>query len=354
MRLLKIALLSVLMLCLVACGGGGSNEQFTYVDADFGDDSNDGTSSRRFKTITKALVLAVDGDQILVLNGIYDEVNGEDFPLKIPKGVGLISYDEEYEENRGGDCHDLVPDDIEALYGDKVLISNSSTVAEVTIEMEAKSQLVGFCVDNEMTMNAVEINGAEVVVESNQISALLAYGINANTPALGAGDGHYIYNNIISNSGTGMIIKGADAIIEANEVTSNQVYGIAVVVDDGSGTPDLGGGDDLVGGSLTDSNGGNLIYGMYFAADLFIDDSAVTDPGVGVGVVFARDNCWDHAPPEGDYLEYIVYLADPTPPFIIIPDPGNDIDVATTIVDVDTTKYLVDTTGATMGCAPAP
>lgn len=65
-----------------------------YVDSPNGSDV-DGTGSAQnpYKTITKALSEAQNGDVVTVQPGIYDTPNGETFPITIPDGVTLQGTD---------------------------------------------------------------------------------------------------------------------------------------------------------------------------------------------------------------------------------------------------------------------
>ncbi len=59
-----------------------------YVDAVNGSNSNDGTSTAEpFKTITKALSYSNAGGTVMIKPGVYDEANGETFPLVLVRRV---------------------------------------------------------------------------------------------------------------------------------------------------------------------------------------------------------------------------------------------------------------------------
>ena len=88
----RVLILSLAL--LVGCGSGDvTPEPATanrYVDAVAGSDSNPGTEALPFKTITHALSLTSQGDRIHVRPGLYDEANGEVFPVVVPFGVLLL------------------------------------------------------------------------------------------------------------------------------------------------------------------------------------------------------------------------------------------------------------------------
>ncbi|MDI7221932.1 DUF1565 domain-containing protein [Leptospira santarosai] len=62
-----------------------------YVDSISGNDSNAGSKSAPFRTITKAILIAkADGTRVItVAPGIYDTSIGETFPIYIPEGVNV-------------------------------------------------------------------------------------------------------------------------------------------------------------------------------------------------------------------------------------------------------------------------
>jgi hypothetical protein len=62
-----------------------------FVDAVNGSDANDGSQTKPFKTIGKALTLANSGDTVKLAQGHYTpDINGETYPLTVPTGVGRI------------------------------------------------------------------------------------------------------------------------------------------------------------------------------------------------------------------------------------------------------------------------
>lgn len=65
-----------------------------YVDASLGDDSNPGTQSEPFRTITYATSTADTFEHIKVLPGTYDAALGESFPIGLKKGQ-VLSGDED-------------------------------------------------------------------------------------------------------------------------------------------------------------------------------------------------------------------------------------------------------------------
>src|SRR6266853_2522722 len=70
-----------------------------YVSALAGSDTNPGTQSSPFKTITHGMRVATkNGTTVRVASGAYNVANGETFPIVVPAGVLLIGD----ETNKGG------------------------------------------------------------------------------------------------------------------------------------------------------------------------------------------------------------------------------------------------------------
>ncbi|MCL5037258.1 MAG: DUF1565 domain-containing protein [Chloroflexi bacterium] len=60
-----------------------------YVNAGSGDDSNDGSFSLPFKTITHAMTVAQNGQTVIVSEGIYNAALGETFPILVTDGTTM-------------------------------------------------------------------------------------------------------------------------------------------------------------------------------------------------------------------------------------------------------------------------
>lgn len=61
-----------------------------FVDASLGLDTQDGSSAKPFKTITRALAVAAEGMRIRLAPGTYDTTSGERFPLVMKAGQSLV------------------------------------------------------------------------------------------------------------------------------------------------------------------------------------------------------------------------------------------------------------------------
>ena len=118
-----------------------------YVNSSAGNDSNAGTQSRPFKTITKALQQAQAGTVVQVAPGTYTAANGETFPLFVRSGVKLVGN-----EARKGEGTQIT--------GSGRFTSPTAAAQNVTIWMENNSALHGFSVTND------EIRGTAVWIES--------------------------------------------------------------------------------------------------------------------------------------------------------------------------------------------
>jgi hypothetical protein len=216
-----------------------------FVNASTGNDTNPGTSAAPFKTITKALSVAVKSDTVFVKPGTYSV--GETFPLQVPAGVNLIGD----EPNRG-----------------------ASTVTPVKIagnvNMGAGSTLAGFTVTS--TGNGVTLATAEVVVRNNMFTGNTAFGVNVSNST-----GHLILLNVSTNNNEGIVYTGNNSgKAENNTITGNSFIGVEI---DAPGTGDFGGG-------FAGSVGNNIL------------SCNTTDFWTNIaGTVNANNNKWDHVPP---------------------------------------------------------
>lgn len=274
---------SAVLATLSACGGGGGvgaggNEEapnpqakvvtFDWtVDALAGNDASPGTDSQPFRTITKALEVATDGQKIRVRAGTYDAAHGESFPLVVPAGVRLIGDEETLGTGtaiRGGGN---VP------WGNLWI--------SVTIVPGARSEIAGFTVTNDTKEDFVQVfrvETDEVAIRNNTLVDTKQ--IYSSVIQIGNGSrNQVIAGNRIENNGwlaIGFINGGEGARVEHN-VIRNNLYGIEY---------DSPGGD--LGGGAANSQGGNVIAGNK-QADLWTNT-----PGLEID---ARNNFWDHAPP---------------------------------------------------------
>ena len=118
-----------------------------YVNSTIGNDSNAGTQSSPFKTITKALQQAQAGTVVQVAPGTYSAASGEGFPLFVSSGVKLVG-------NQAGKGQDT------QITGSGRFTSPTAAAQNVTVWMENNSRLEGFSITND------QIRGTGVWIES--------------------------------------------------------------------------------------------------------------------------------------------------------------------------------------------
>jgi hypothetical protein len=249
-----------------------------YVSVSAGLDTNPGTQSSPFKTITHAMSVATSGATVQVAPGIYDASSlstPEVFPITVPAGVLLIGN----EGNKGGGTS--------IVGGGQVPTFPPGTSAAV--QPGTGSTIAGFTITNDNPA----LSGRYGVFLSNSTVTLRNNTVTGATHVIGvyvADDGgspptpstnHVITGNRIvdnapsSGEGLAFVSGGAGSKVENNVITGNG-FGVDYEVAGG----DLGGGSAL-------SVGGNVISCNAFV-DLFV--------GVPV-TISAKNNLWDHLPP---------------------------------------------------------
>ncbi len=157
-----------------------------YVDAQMGDDDNDGSLDAPWATVTHAMSVVESGETVGVFPGLYDEAHGESFPIEVPAGVTLI-----------GD-----PDDRGA--GAQTTTISGTGVVE--------GDILAAIVPGVNT----EIRGFTLV----GATSLLSFGVFVETNAL-------LAQNTYASSYGGVRLAGGDPRIERStfETTSYGVYG---------------------------------------------------------------------------------------------------------------------------------
>lgn len=297
---------SLALCCILAlaCGGNGGTgpggpAADYYVNEVSGDDTNAGTSAGApFRTITKALSVAVSGDTIQVAPGLYEAAIGEVFPLAIPAGVSLIGD----EADKGGGSAAT-----EISGGDTVLLTPPIVA---TINPGANSVVAGFTIidsvaalTNPVGLYVVSPN---VTIRNNRLLSSHT-GIHVRP----GGSELVIIGNIVSDHGSigiSFVAAGAGSRVEGNTITGNR-WGV--------GWSSPGAYVDLGGGTAS-SAGGNILS-CNTDNDIWVNDDVTFD---------AQNNRWDHVPPT-------------------IGDPGTGLDIYN-----GGAQATIDTTGAAL--APAP
>lgn len=241
-------------------------------DATSGMDTNAGTCAAPFKTVTKALSVAVTDERILVRPGKYDTTTGEVFPISVPDKVLLVGD----EPAKGNGTVAVRLEGGGPVPGEPAL--------RATVVLGAGSVLAGFLVVDPPLTPAQGEHGVVITKPTGAIGAT----VRNNTIAMGGGDGIYvnkgqnalIVGNVVSNQdrGTGIRVTdgGAGAKLESNVVLSNQ-YGVEI-----NAVADLG---SPPGGSA----GGNV-----FSCN---DQNDLIVAGQTPLTVQAQNNSWDHMPP---------------------------------------------------------
>ncbi|MDJ0973748.1 MAG: DUF1565 domain-containing protein [Planctomycetota bacterium] len=279
--LLPLVLSLLLAPLLSACGGGGGGADpgddnaaaFAFVvDVERGDDNNPGTDEAPFKTITRAMLVAQDGDVVRVRQGIYSEANGDKFPIVVPRGVTLL-----------GDFNPIRPGTEVRLFGTGETSGDirPGTTVFATIVPQERAVLKGLKLQNFGVHDAPDTIDVVVAAAAPAVQIIgceIEAGNDHGISFFPGAEGLHLDLNRITICGIGMMFiegGGVGTTIENTTVTDNR---IGVFYHSGDGA-DLGGG-------AAGSGGNNRLFGNR-TADLF------AMPGIDVS---ARDNVWDGFP----------------------------------------------------------
>jgi Protein of unknown function (DUF1565) len=243
-----------------------------YVSVSAGLDTNPGTQTSQFKTITHALSVATrSGTTVQVAPGTYS--SGETFPITVPAGVLLIGD----ETNKGGGG---TPTSI--VGGGQVPASPVGTSAALL--PGAGSTIAGFAVTNNngsfSVRRGLSLGNSTVTLRNNTVTgATHKVGVYIDASTNHVITGNRIVDNGGSSAGTGLAFSkgGVGSKVENNVITGNG-FGVEY---------DVAGGD--LGGGSAGSAGGNVISCNTQNGIVSFAPSTIT--------ITAASNLWDHAPP---------------------------------------------------------
>jgi len=277
----RLSVIILAALALAACPGKKKPPeppvppaQTIFYVSTSGSNTNPGTQSSQFKTITHAMTKATrSGSTVYVAAGTYDVANGETFPITVPAGVLLIGD----EANKGGGGSPtrivgggLAPGSAPGNVGVAVLPGTGSTIAGLTITNSNGSftERRGLILAN----STVTLRNNTVTGATHKVGVY----IDASTNHMITG------NRIVDNGGTGTgsgLAFGKGGVgtkVEDNVITGNG-FGVEY---------DVAGGD--LGGGSAGSAGGNVISCNTQNDLVSFAQSAIT--------IHAASNSWDHAP----------------------------------------------------------
>ena len=253
------------------------------VDVRRGNDTNVGTSAFPFKTIGRALRVALPGETVKVLPGVYDKFSGESFPLYVPAQVELLG--DEAAKGAGSPATIIRGGSGDLGFG-----------GSITVQPQAGSLVAGFAIENDTppitglgNVSAVFLGAAGIRLRNNTFTNT-AVGENSDDAALVfgfGGDSAVLTGNVIEGNpfaGVALFGGGAGSRFEGNVLRQNGSAGLRVI---------LTGGDVDLGGGATGSPGLNT-----FSCNATFDIEIWNPPFNNV--LFARNNFWDHVPPGGN------------------------------------------------------
>ncbi|WP_078130208.1 LIC10774 family surface protein [Leptospira alexanderi] len=263
-----------------------------YVDSISGNDSNAGTKSAPYRTITKALSASkADGTKvILVAPGTYDTSIGETFPMYIPDGVNLYGdYD-----GKGliGDSSSLYagPPGTTPKTGPTWINGGGFDVNNTwnaTIIPKNNSQIAGFKITNPNPINftrAVSVqNFVSMRIRNNTITGMPSWGVGIYYEyfTVTAEGSNTISGNHITSNYWGIYDgsdRASDDKVENNVISQNS---IGILTTQGL---DLGQG--------TTGSAGKNTFSCNSYEDIQIGGSDSIPQ-----TQFAKNNYWDHFPP---------------------------------------------------------
>ncbi len=243
-----------------------------YVNASTGVDTNSGTQSSPFKTITHAMSVATrSGTTVNVAAGTY--TSGETFPITVPSGVLLIGD----ETNKGGGSTPT------SIVGGGLAPGATAGSIGVTLLPGTGSTIAGFTITNNGSFTdrrGLILYNSNVTLRNNTvIGPTHHFGVYVDASMNHVITGNRIVNNGGTSAGSGLAFSkgGVGSKVENNVITGNG-FGVEY---------DVAGGD--LGGGSAGSAGGNVISCNAQNNLVSFAPSAI--------MITAASNMWDHAPP---------------------------------------------------------
>jgi hypothetical protein len=255
-----------------------------YVNADTGLDTNDGTETKPFKTITKALSVAVAGQTIVPALGearAFSTSTGESFPLRLKSGVNLEA---------GGLT-------LIAGSGTCLQLENLQNVRIVNIALECD---IGIFVQGSGAVTIASVNvatrgtGTGVFISSSQITLDKVRLFNSLTGLRSLGSSEVtLTNSELFRNQTGAEVAGeSNFTTDSSKFDENTSAGIFV----------LEAASLTINNSFLNNNGNasSLGYGLVLNSDrdstITIDNSSFagnSQAGVNLQAGFAASNFFD-------------------------------------------------------------
>ena len=305
----------------------GRSAKTYYVSSATGDNTTgNGSSGLPYKSITYALLVAVDGDIVRVDPGTYDSTNGETFPIVVPAGVTV----EGDTANQGAGGSPTTISGFASIGGSPiastaaVLLGSGARLSGFTIVADTAATSFGLVIDGvnatasyntySGTYGGVAVTGASSATVSYSDIQTNSYGVYQYEPAT-----PIIEHNQFSNAGF-QVDGGGSGVIRYNTFSLNS-FGIQF---QGSSTAKVqfntftGGGArclyiDFTSAPLIRSNTcsvstgpgvqvtGNAVPDLGTAADpggnTFTTGSGADLDNSGTGIVNAYGNTWTNNPP---------------------------------------------------------
>lgn len=192
--------------------GGQAVARVIYVDSRAGNDAGGGTFGTPLRTITQAIAAARPGMVIQLAPGTYSAETGEQFPIRIPKGVTLRGS----ESSRG--------QGIEIRGGGRFL-SRTQAGQSVALVLENGAQVKGVTVSNSSTRGTgIWVEGGTASILSSTLTGSHREGVFLSGSSNVTVQGNVFYRN----GGNGIAITKQSRGLIVGNVFEATGYGIAI------------------------------------------------------------------------------------------------------------------------------
>ncbi|MFZ2491845.1 MAG: Ig-like domain repeat protein [Thermoanaerobaculia bacterium] len=224
-------------LTTTAAGGTGT---IYHVNVGTGVDTNDGSPNAPFKTIKKAITVALAGDTVSVAAGTYNTASGETFPIPVTSGVRFIGSGAE---------------------GTIIDASGANARVMSCISGNADTLVSGFTIMGGLSITATppdNSNGGGILSSDGDLTTITRNVIRNNEVRGYAGTGASMPSGGQAYGG-GVYIVSSSPTVTNNVIHSNTARGGVGVTNNGSTTPGGSGGTGRGGGIYVTSGSPTLV-----------------------------------------------------------------------------------------------